>query len=84
MAIPLRQRISLRETQGKRVNMRVTIGLFGFFGGHYRYMTMNRAGVVLSCKDARQAEAALVTIMKLVESLDGLELQDPKLVMERL
>jgi hypothetical protein len=66
------------------MNVRITLNLFGVYGGRHCYFNLNRAGIVLSCKDARQAEAALVALMKMCESLDGLELDDPKLVMERL
>jgi hypothetical protein len=79
-----RMRMILKEKQGKRILLRVRVDLYGTFHGRAGYGCMKRAGIVLSAKDAKQAEAALVTLIRLTEKLNGMELDADDLRMEYL
>jgi hypothetical protein len=79
-----RKRIILRELQGKRVLLRMRVDLYGSVGGRNGYVSMRRTAIVLSAKDAKQAEAALVTLIRLTEKLNGMELDADDLRMEYL
>jgi hypothetical protein len=64
--------------------IRVRLDLYTPSGGQQCYVSLKRTATVVSCNDARQAEGAAVSIMRMCTQLDGLELDNPDLVMERL
>ena len=74
----------ISQDNGRRLLLRMRVDLYGTYCGKHSYRALRRSAVVLSCKDAKQAEAALVSIMELIMHLDGMELDNPLLVMERL
>jgi hypothetical protein len=79
-----RMRLIAVEANGRRVLLRVRADLYVPRKGRQGYYSMKKTATTLSCKDARQAEAALVSVVRMCMALDGLELDNPDLVMERL
>jgi hypothetical protein len=79
-----RRRMIAIEENGKRVLLRVRADLYVPRKGHQGYYSMKKTATMISCKDARQAEAALVSVVRMCTQLDGLELDNPELILERL
>lgn len=79
-----RRKLLLRDQQGKRCIIRLQMNAYGQWKGRTGYQHLNRMGVVFTCVSARQAEAVLVSVMRMCMKIDGLELNNPDLIMEHL
>ena len=68
----------------RRLLVRMRIDLYMPKAGRYAYTAMRRNAVVLSCVDQHQAEAVMVSLIRMAEALNGLELDSRDLVFEAL